>query len=104
MQRCLKPGGLFRIQEPNADSLFVDRDTEDATMERPLRLETVKRQLVDAGLAVEACHTFLHFGMAGWLAEAGLNKAAMDDVIDSLNPLFDRAGQGEIFMIVGRKM
>lgn len=100
--RCLKPGGRFRLQEPNAASLFAEALT-DSDIERPLDIAEVEQHLTGNGLTIESRTTYLHFGMARQLSEAGLEKPAMDAVIDALNPVFDRAGQGEIFMIIGRK-
>lgn len=100
--RCLKPGGRFRLQEPNAASLFAEALME-SDIERPLDIAEVERYLTGNGLTIESRTTYLHFGMARQLSEAGLDKPAMDAVIDALNPVFDHAGQGEIFMIIGRK-
>ena len=100
--RCLKPEGLFRLQEPNASSFLVE-PVPDPTLERPLNLVDVERILFDVGLSVDISKTFLHFSFARLLADQGLDKQTMNAVIDALNPVFDKARQGEIFLIVGHK-
>jgi ubiquinone/menaquinone biosynthesis C-methylase UbiE len=101
--RCLKNGGMFRLQEPNHSIKEKLPDNSEEILERTLNYKEIIDILNKSGFAIWKKKLLLHFQTNDKLNKYTGNENLKNLIVKIMNPVCDFWGFGDIFLIVAVK-